>query len=1761
MSLKKTKHKILFYGLGTKEDLDSLYIQHLTSFELMKSGPSSENYCDKDLVIKVAKKFDVDYVWPGWGFLSENSMFSKQLENNSIGFIGPNENAMHMLGDKWKSTEACIALGIPTIPSINIVRKDSKTSCEKEIFDCKKYGAILNKLVSEISLRDKYVLYKQYKGLCDKKRKEIKKILCITDKNNDLLKTIKSIKIDKQSFEFVIDTFKVLQKYHKPDIYEKQEKTIDFAEIAKDKTTGYANLCTPKSDENKSAQKYTKNQGNYNREHIDDFISLYSFPLLLKTANSGGGKGIREIFNSSELYSALDTVENEGIGDIMICKSIQNARHIELQMASDNYGNIICLGGRDCTLQRRNQKLLEECIEASKCKFYVLLEESAYKLMKSVQYTGVATVEFLVTADSFYFLEVNTRIQVEHPVTELKYNVNIPELQFLIATGQSIKKYKYKQSKKHVIGVRIVAENVKENFLPVTGMFSVTLPCFSGCFGYFAKARGKITEYNDSQFGHVFVKSKTRSRAAKKMINYLQNINLTGIHTNINFMIDVLQSKFFITNEYNIRTIENILSNKDKWFTNEHVHVDSIIIFATIMALETSKCFDNVNFLYSETTYTINFYKAANDTLFLEMNHTICKVKYILQKHVCYVFYNNICDKINYELKYDCVCVNTKTGIHNFYLNYQNTNMTTPTDGKIIRFFVQNMQQIKKDEDLVEIEIMKMRITIKSKYEGLFVKVKEENSFVKSGDIIANVIKNKEVKYKENRQGFPNKHVYKPTNFETYLTNFFNGFDLPNIFFDEFDKISKFDINMLIRIFRSYDNENENNERKQKFFRLLINKIQENLVDIENVNVDLPLIEILQCIDNFILILQADKETFTLLVKLKIFFSEYKFKKLNFSYAKTVTDLEFTNYLQKSCNYKEGILFAIKNVNVNKKILIKNYLENHLGKIYTDYNIYDVNDGVCFLHKDFKCLFYICSTNCLIKDSYDLVLHYNCVNKHNTEHLYFDIHNESPFVTYFYKNKTYLCDTIISKIIANQLVDNKNLIYKDMFRNLCIYKNDDYFDIEYKIDTHSGNSILDVKNISHAIKQILCSIIIMYKKHNVNKSKFAITVEGTIKIENEIVNQICDDLIFYYSKDYVKNGVLECIIIYKNDAVNKIVYNKYKGFLEKIVYKNEKPIKYYIEDKLVLQEAEINTFMSINNDKHAFKNETAITSNFLEKHNKSQALARRQNSITIDNFIELIYLHSLNMKKWYTIQERFLIKNEKTCEEENGILVQNNWYKISNGEGLKIGMRGFLIKYDSMQFIVIMNDISVYNGSFSMEEDIFYTLMIREASTDNMPFVNISCNSGARIGLYDDVKQNIVLTKEGYFIKQIGGILQNQGTGDVCSKTVSVYGNETTGSENLSYSGLIAKETCFAYNKTLVISYVTGISVGIGAYVNKLGQRIIQKHDSAIILTGFQAINTLLQTSKYKNNCEIGGKEIMTKNGNSHLIVQNDYEGVCEIIAWIDYFYNSRTKKYKSTDKSSKKIDCVKEHDKTSYFLQMYENTKVKDENQAENEIIERIIDQNTFKEYKKEYAKNILIGRGKINGISIGIISSYSETEKTCKNVLNVEASNKIAQSISDFDKEGLDILILANYKGFSGDQEEMKNNILREGSLIVEKLAVCRTKVLIYVVPHGEVRGGSWVVFDKKINPNIKIAAHPYSEIGILQPDALSKLKFTEKEREDIFKKYNTEYSTEKGHKLATSICKLHDSCYRLYLKGHIDDVVSVEELKTYIYNNILT
>jgi acetyl-CoA carboxylase biotin carboxylase subunit len=295
-----------------------------------------------------------------------------------------------------------------------------------------------------------------------------------------------------------------------------------------------------------------------------EIATAIGFPVMIKASAGGGGKGMRIVLEAAEFEKAFQMASNEASAafnnsEVYVEKFVDQPRHIEIQVFGDSHGNVVHLNERDCTIQRRHQKLIEESpspiVDA---KMREQMGAAAIKGAKSVNYEGAGTMEFIVDKDrNFYFMEMNTRIQVEHPVTEQVTGLDLIKLQLKVAAGERIRKKEFKPHG-HALECRINAEDPDHDFRPSPGEIkSFHLPGGYGvrvdthCFaGY------RIPPYYDSLMAKLIVFAPTRDEAIQKMASALEEFTVEGVHTTIPFHRRVMQNDVFRSGLYDTSFIE-----------------------------------------------------------------------------------------------------------------------------------------------------------------------------------------------------------------------------------------------------------------------------------------------------------------------------------------------------------------------------------------------------------------------------------------------------------------------------------------------------------------------------------------------------------------------------------------------------------------------------------------------------------------------------------------------------------------------------------------------------------------------------------------------------------------------------------------------------------------------------------------------------------------------------------------------------------------------------------------------------------------------------------------------------------------------------------------------------------------------------------------------------------------------------------------------------------------------------------------------------
>ncbi len=410
----------------------SLHVKFADEAVCIGPPQSSESYLNIPRIIAAGEITNSDAIHPGYGFLAENSEFSKICEENGFAFIGPNSKIINSMGDKAQAKKTMSSSGVPVIPG-----------------------------------------------------------------NEGILKSASEAK---------------------------------------------------------------------------DLAKEMGYPVMLKASAGGGGKGMRLVHEEKNIEKLYTTASNEAIasfnnGDMYIEKFVENPRHIEIQILADSHGNVVSLGERECSIQRRNQKLIEEAPSpAVDNDLRKEMGEAAIKGAKAVNYIGVGTIEFLLDKNkNFYFMEMNTRIQVEHPITEMVTGADLIKEQIRMHAGKKFPEYLYDfKLRGHSIECRINAENPDMNFAPSPLLItSYHMPGGKGVrVDSHAYAGYKIPSQYDSLIGKMIVHSPNREDAINRMERALEEIIIEGPKTTIPFHQEIMKDKKFRSGNFDTSFLESFEYNK-----------------------------------------------------------------------------------------------------------------------------------------------------------------------------------------------------------------------------------------------------------------------------------------------------------------------------------------------------------------------------------------------------------------------------------------------------------------------------------------------------------------------------------------------------------------------------------------------------------------------------------------------------------------------------------------------------------------------------------------------------------------------------------------------------------------------------------------------------------------------------------------------------------------------------------------------------------------------------------------------------------------------------------------------------------------------------------------------------------------------------------------------------------------------------------------------------------------------------------------------
>ncbi|KIK95000.1 hypothetical protein PAXRUDRAFT_413240 [Paxillus rubicundulus Ve08.2h10] len=478
---------------------------------------------------------------------------------------------------------------------------------------------------------------------------------------------------------------------------------------------------------------------------------------------------------------------------------------------------------------------------------------------------------------------------------------------------------------------------------------------------------------------------------------------------------------------------------------------------------------------------------------------------------------------------------------------------------------------------------------------------------------------------------------------------------------------------------------------------------------------------------------------------------------------------------------------------------------------------------------------------------------------------------------------------------------------------------------------------------------------------------------------------------------------------------------------------------------------------------------------------------------------------------------------------------------------------------DGRKVVVIANDITYKIGSFGPIEDQFFYLVTKYARAHGLPRIYLSANSGARIGLAEEIMdlflcawnddahpekgfEYLYLTRENYLKVQEKApsairTAEIEVNGEVRYKVTDIIGlQDGLGVESLKGSGLIAGETSRAYDDIFTITLVSARSVGIGAYLVRLGERAVQVEGQPIILTGAPALNKVLGREVYTSNLQLGGTQIMHKNGVSHLTAASDLEGVTHILQWLSYIPEVKGDPLpviETLDTWDREIAYVPP--KGPYDPRWFIEGKVDEQTSG---WLSGFFDKGSFQETLSGWAQTVVVGRARLGGIPTGVIAvetrtiervvpadpanpaSFEQKVMEAGQVWYPNSAYKTAQAIFDFNREGLPLIIFANWRGFSGGQQDMYDEVLKQGSKIVDGLSSYKQPVFVYIVPNGELRGGAWVVLDPSINSSkMEMYADVEARAGVLEPEGIVEIKMRRDKILTLMERLDSPYASLKA------------------------------------------
>ncbi|OZB06007.1 MAG: 3-methylcrotonyl-CoA carboxylase [Idiomarina sp. 34-48-12] len=489
------------------------------------------------------------------------------------------------------------------------------------------------------------------------------------------------------------------------------------------------------------------------------------YPVLLKAAYGGGGKGMRVVENAKQFDEALSSAKREaqasfGNDKMLVEKFIGNPRHVEIQVFCDEHGNAVYLAERDCSVQRRHQKVIEEAPAPSiSTSTRQAMGEAAVRAAQAIDYVGAGTVEFLLDTDNkFYFMEMNTRLQVEHPVTEMVTGQDLVAWQLMVASGEPLPLAQDQiEVNGHSFEARIYAEDPDHEFLPSTGTLHVLQPPASSDYVRIDSgviAGDEVSSYYDPMIAKLIVWGENRTVALRRLIQALNDYRVAGVRTNIDFLRRIASHKKFGQAELTTRFIEKY--EADLFPDTSHL-VNDYAVMATLAERFDEKSVGNQNPWFTQHSFRLN--QPRQFGLSLQYGDTLHDIQLVERNRAWYQIDSNDAwqvDRIGEQwffsknghrfqahmlrAEHDIVVMTEHASLRFNRHNVTDTleqetaagSLTAPMNGTVVQVMVQAGDTVTADQALVIMEAMKMEYTIRAPRDGEIAQV-----FYQAGDLVS----------------------------------------------------------------------------------------------------------------------------------------------------------------------------------------------------------------------------------------------------------------------------------------------------------------------------------------------------------------------------------------------------------------------------------------------------------------------------------------------------------------------------------------------------------------------------------------------------------------------------------------------------------------------------------------------------------------------------------------------------------------------------------------------------------------------------------------------------------------------------------------------------------------------------------------------------------------------------------------------------------------------------------------------------------------